>query len=609
MRSWKGELAAIVCASLTTTATAQVQFVDVTKQTGTDGKTYGRGVAFADLDGDGLLDVVAANAGMNIGVFHQLADHTFEDAYAKWGFANDTRAHWGVIAADFDNDGDVDLYILDGGFTAKQPNQLLRNDLATSGVFTDVSSSSGDATISKSTFGGTALDFDRDGLLDVFMSNLGGQGCTLLRNVGGMKFRNVSSGSKIAETGGNYRHCSAGDVDNDGWIDLAVGNYSGNNLVYRNNGDGTFSDVASSCGLATPYKNFGLVLEDFDNDGWMDAYVPKYQTNPTGPSELYLNNGDGTFRDVTSGSGMTGQTDMGHNTNDVDGDGYPDVFIGCGNPSFKDYAKLFLITPDGHGGLVATDASVSSGLNSNGPARAHGSGFGDYDGDGDVDLFENNGGPEGDPNMLEPTWFWQNQGSAHHWLEVDFRGVISNRSAIGARAHVVTSAGRAVHRFRSAGKGFGNTDSPTSNFGIGDDKTIDELFVSWPSGVTQRVLSPAVDQKTSLVETGMLYTGDPRPGAQLTLQTCGPAQHVLDLFVSTETAWTPLPPLGVLELDLPLTMLLDAALDDTGRLDVVLDVPADPSLIGTTFHLQACVHAPSVPDHGVLTNRVDVAIH
>ncbi len=617
-------------AATASSSSAQVQLVDVAPNAGLSISTWGRGVAMGDFDQDGLLDVIAANAGMNNGVWRQKSDHTFQDAYALWGFAADVRAHWGILAADFDNDGDVDVYVLNGGFTTPQTNQLLRNDLSSTGAFTDVSLASGDADLKKSTFGGTTLDYDRDGLVDVFMSNLGGQGCTLLRNLGGMYFLDVTTAAGIAATGGNYRHCSAGDLENDGWIDVAVGNYYGFNLVYHNNGDGTFTDVAATCGLSSRDRNFGLVLEDFDNDGWMDAYLPKYQQKPTGPSLLFLNNGDGTFRDVTTGSGMTGQTDMGHNTGDIDGDGYPDIFIGTGAPSKKEYDKLFLITPNGSGGLTATDVSSSSGLTANGPTRAHGSSFGDYDGDGDVDLYQNNGGPEADPNMLEATFLWQNQGNGNAWLEVDLLGVRSNRSAIGARARVHCTSGRDVYRFRSAGKGFGNTDSPTIHFGLGGDLSLDELFVTWPSGITQRLLAPAIDQRIAMVETGLLLEGDPTPGATLTMRACGPANDFVDLLMSTTTGWTPWPGVGVLELGVPYQTIVSGPLNAAGLGSLQIVIPNNPALIGTVFHLQALVHTPtsqdghrsppsSPPPSGknprppnytaLLTNCIDVAIH
>ncbi len=583
---------------------AQVSFVNVAPQTGTTNPSFGRGAGMVDLDGDGLLDLIASNAGMQNGVFRQLPDHAFQDAYALWGLAPDNRAHWGVLVADFDNDGDPDLYFLNGGFTASQANQILRNDLGSTGTFTDVSAASGDGDLEGSTFGGTALDYDRDGMLDIFLSNNGTEGCNLLRNLGGLVFANVSNAAGISQSGDSHRHCSSGDMDNDGWIDVAVGTSNGPNLLYRNNGNGTFTDIAASAGVVAPGDNFGLVLEDFDNDGWMDLYLPIYQAEPTGPSRLFLNHKDQTFTDVTAGSGMTGQTDMGHNTGDVDGDGYPDVFIGTGSPTNVYPDVLFLIAPNGSGGLVATDVSASSGILSEGPTRCHGSAFGDYDADGDVDMYLNNGGPEKAPSMLEPNFFWQKQGNANAWLELRLQGVLSNRSAAGARAVARTSSGREVHRQLTVGKGFGNTDSPVLHFGLGAETAVTRLVVSWPSGITQTRLSPPAFTVQSMVETGLRIQGNAAPGSTITLESAGKPGFRSEIFASATTQSVPLPKYGgILELGLPLFPVASLVLDAGGLHPLPVLIPNDPSLSGLTVYLQAWTHPAGQSAEGTLTNR------
>lgn len=511
---------------------AQVTFRDCAGETGTRHPGFGRGSAMVDLDGDGLLDIIAGNDGLPNGFLRQLPDHTFESVNADWGIADDDRATYGVLVADFDNDGDPDVYFINGGFEGIQANQLLRNALDTAGVFTDVSDFAGDAAVPAQNFGGTALDYDRDGDLDIFLTVVRqpgvGQPCMLLRNDLDLIFSDVSSAAGLLETG-DYRHCSSGDLDNDGWIDVAVGNEGGPNRLYRNNRDGTFADVAAFAGVESPRDNFGLVLEDFDNDGWMDVYVPKYQPYPTGPSQLFRNNRDGTFTNVTAGSGMTGQTDMGHNTGDLDGDGYPDIFIGTGNPSFADYDVLFLITPDGAGGLLATDVSDSSGITSNGPTRGHGAPFGDYNQDGFIDLFVNNGGVPSLPETIEPSFLWQNQGNDNRWTALRLIGVVSNRTAVGTRSVAVTSSGREVHRYLDVGSGFANTDSPVQHYAIGLEAEVDRIEISWPSGNRQTVLGPPMGRITDVTECvvpGYLNPGDAEQDGDLDLadfslfQTC-----------------------------------------------------------------------------------------
>jgi hypothetical protein len=340
----------------------------------------------------------------------------------------------------------------------------------------------------------------------------------------------------------------------------------------------------------------------------MDAYVPKYQVRPTGPSLLFLNNGDGTFRDVSAGSGIGGQADMGHNVADVDADGFPDVFIGTGNPSKKMLDYLLLVTPDGAGGLLVNDVSDASGIRANGPTRCHGSSFADYDDDGDVDLFANNGGPEADPTMLETSFLWQNQGGERAWFEAGLRGVISNRSAVGARAVVRGESGREVHRFLSAGKGFGNTDGAVLHFGLDDESDLEEMLVTWPSGIPQRLLRPDVRTRVDLVETGLILSGTPAPGAALTLDACGPAGDRVHVFVAAATTWLEVPGIGVLEVLPPLIEILVQDLDGSGRTAFAIDVPDDPALSGQTFQLQSWIVPPDLSSPGTLTNRIEVLI-
>jgi hypothetical protein len=487
-----------------TQLSAHVTFTDQAPTTGTSAPSYGRGAAMVDIDGDGLLDLVAANDSMRNHFYRQRSDHTFADVSNDWGIA-DEQASWAVLVADFDNDGDNDVYFVNGGFPG-QPNRLLRNDIGTTGALTDVSNESGDANVDTRTVSGTALDYNRDGLLDIFCSGADSHNF-LLRNEGGLVFTDVSASAGMTESG-SHRHCSIGDYNNDGWIDIAVGDFFEENVLYRNNADGTFTDVAAEAGVESPIENFGLVLEDFDNDGWMDIYVPKYRyiedpPVPHEPSQLFRNNGDGTFTDVTEGSGMTAQTDMGHNTGDVDADGYPDIFIGTGHPGFMADDLLLLIRPDGAGGLVANDVSDSSGITSNGPTRCHGIAMGDYDQDGYVDIYTNNGGPPSGPEQLQENFLWRSDGNVNNWTALQLEGVCSNRTAVGARTVAILDSGREVHRMLRVGNGFGNTSSHIQHYGMNANETVNRIDIYWPSGIVQTVVSPPMQQVTQVREQRM----------------------------------------------------------------------------------------------------------
>ncbi|MEP0846379.1 MAG: VCBS repeat-containing protein [Phycisphaerae bacterium] len=493
----------LIGAALSAPCGAQMFFNDAGPAAGVNSIGYGRGAAMVDLDGDGLLDIVATYAGMPASFFRQRSDHTFELANSAWGIPGDAAQKWGVVVADFDNDGDPDVFFPTGGFLAYEPDILLRNDLNMLGVFTDVSVDAGDVWLLSKNFGATALDYNRDGLLDIFVTvSDASRQCLLLRNDGGLHFTDVSASAGISAAG-QYRHCSSGDFNNDGWWDIAAGNEVSSNLLYRNNGNGTFTDVAVPAGVGSPLANFGLVLEDFDNDGWMDIYVPKYQVTPLVSSQVCRNNGNGTFSDLSLAAGMTGQADMGHNTGDLDSDGFPDIFIGTGSPPQPYLDVLFRMTVDAAGRWHATDVSKESGILKNGPTRCHGIAMGDYDQDGDVDVFACNGGPSNGENTIETAFLWQNAGNAHHWVGLRLHAVVSNRSAVGARAVAVTASGRKVFRALRAGNGFANTDSPVLHFGLGAETQVARIEIFWPSGMVQAIAEPAIDQVTEVYEAGI----------------------------------------------------------------------------------------------------------
>jgi hypothetical protein len=587
---------------------AQVVFSDQAPATGTSNPSFGRAAVMVDFDGDGLLDLMAVNSGMDNAFFRQLPDQGFESVNGAWAIAPDLRAHWGALATDFDGDGDPDVYVINGGFSATESNQVLRNDLAGAGVFTDVGASSGDGALVSQNFGGAALDQDLDGDLDIFLTTTNDARCVGLRNDGGMSFTDVSSAAGLVEIGDN-RHCSAGDFDNDGWVDVAVGVADGENRLYRNLGDGTFLDVAGPAGVASTPRSFGLVLEDFDNDGWLDVFEPKYQpTQVTMISQLFLNDRDGTFTNVSAGAAMTGQSDMGHNTGDVDGDGYPDIYIGTGHPTFEALDLLYLMTPDGSGGLASQDVSDSSGITSIGETRCHGMAFGDYDGDGDMDIYANNGGPEQQPDTLEENALWQNQGNGNGWLSLRLEGVLSNRSAVGARAAATTTAGRQVHRALEVGTGFANTDSPILHFGIGGDAGVTQIELRWPSGMTQTLLKPTLGALTDVTETGMRLTGTPSLGATVSLDLAGPAGHEALIFASLDTIYAPLPKYGgIWQLADPLFEFLVLGLGP-GVASVPFQIPNDPGLSGVTAYFQSWIHEPGVSPGGTISGLVPIAI-
>ncbi len=478
---------------------------DVAYQAGVESVGFGRGAAMVDFDRDGRLDLLSLNGGGPDFVYRQLADHSFQEVTMAWGFdyaGAATAQSWAAVAADFDGDGDPDVFIGTGGFYEQESNRLLRNDLATLGRFTDVTGASGAAQNASKAFGAAALDYDNDGLLDLFYTEAfdeSGSSLHLLRNLGGLVFQEVTQSAGIS-IGGQFRGCSAGDFDNNGWMDIAVGHQGGPNVLLRNLGDGTFDDVAGPLGVATPGPNFGMNLEDFNNDGWLDIYIPQ---RPAAGSagKLFMNTGAG-FVDISTSVGFENVQEMGHNTGDIDSDGYPDIFIGSGSMTIPDDDILWGIVPGGEG-VVARNLTATSGMDSTFAARTHGSVFGDYDDDGDVDLYVNNGGPSGEQTQ-EANKLFRNAGGPQRWIKVHLKGIVSNSDGIGARASLYTVAGKRIERHKTAGRGFGNTDSPVLFFGLGKDLSdIDRIELLWPSGIQQTVIAPAVSQTLPVFETGI----------------------------------------------------------------------------------------------------------
>jgi tetratricopeptide (TPR) repeat protein len=496
------------------------RFHDVAAPAGFDAVLSAGGIVVDDFTGDGRFDIVTStmdNCG-SMQLFVANGDGTFTNRSAESGLAGQFGA-LNVVHADYDNDGCADLLALRGGWQRlPQRKSLLKNDCR--GRFTDVTEEAGLAAVRTSTQTAVWIDIDNDGWLDLF-AGAEGAAAQLFHNRGDGTFADIAREAGVARVAFT-KGVAAADYDNDGWADLYVSNYGGRNFLYRNNGDRTFTEMAEAARVAGPELGFATWFFDFDNDGWQDLLAVSYVMSVddlvrdyTGvphngvPTRLYRNMGDGTFRDVSAAAGFTRVwMPMGANFGDVDNDGWLDLYMGMGNPSYvSTVGSILLRNRDGREFVDVTASSGTGELH-----KGHGVAFADLDDDGDQEIvFEVGGATPGDRHAAR---LFENPGHGHHRLSIRLQGSTSNRSALGARIVVATTdtAGRRreIHRTVTSGGSFGG--SPLrQHVGVGSSPRPVDIEVWWPaSGTRQHFDSVAVNRQITIVEGAMTYIDETR---------------------------------------------------------------------------------------------------
>ncbi|HMB71197.1 MAG TPA: CRTAC1 family protein [bacterium] len=502
------------------------RFTDRATAAGLTTSNHAGGAAVDDFDGDGFLDIVTTTSfpsGQML-YYRNRGDGTFEERTEAAGLLGQVGG-LNLVHADYDNDGHLDLLVLRGGWLfaeGRHPRSLLRN--RGDGTFEDVTETAGLGETYPSQTAAFA-DYDLDGDLDLFIGNEaflrseideGDVGWTvpdgedlpypsqLFRNEGDGTFTDVAEAAGVT----NLRYakgCAWGDYDGDGDPDLCVSNQWGRNRLYRNGGDGTFTDVAPALGLEAPTFSFPAWFWDYDDDGALDLFIASYgggQNNTVrsyvkpslglGRNALYRNRGDGTFTNEAAAAGLTTLTlTMGANFADVDGDGALDFYLATGTPVFDALVPNVLYTGDGSGGFVDATSAAGLGL----LQKGHGVAFGDLDNDGDEDLFLQSGG-----FFVYDTFFnglFENPGHGNRWITLRLEGVQSNRWGVGSRIRVtVEEAGerRDLHRWVGAAGSFGSS-SLQQEIGLGRADRIVAVEVDWPaSDVRQRFEDVPMDR-------------------------------------------------------------------------------------------------------------------
>jgi hypothetical protein len=495
------------------------RFTDVAVDAGLMSVASAGGVIVDDFTNDGRLEVLTSSFDScgPMSLFRRGDDGLFRNVAEEAGLGGQLGG-LNLIQADYNNDGCLDVLVLRGGWEAPQRKSLLKNNC--DGTFTDVTAASGLAHPASSTQTAVWVDIDNDGFIDLFVGNED-RPAQLFRNRGDGTFEDIAQTAGVDRVAFT-KAVAAADYDNDGYADLYVTNLGGGNFLYRNNRDGTFTDVAESAGVLGPERGFPSWFFDYDNDGWPDLFVSSYYLSvdetarayldlprnaPT--MRLYRNLGNGRFADVTAQVGLDKVfMPMGANFGDIDNDGFLDIYLGTGSPSYAALVPSVLLR--NRNGTSFVDVTVSSGTGE--LHKGHGVAFADLDHDGDLEIvFEVGGATPGDAHALR---LFENPGHGNDWLGLRLVGVTSNRGAIGARITVTVDTDgshRAIHRTVNSGGSFGA--SPLQqHIGLGRDARTVTVEVWWPASDTrQRFASVPKNQVLEIHELAKEYQTLDRP--------------------------------------------------------------------------------------------------
>ncbi|MGA7313818.1 MAG: CRTAC1 family protein [Silvibacterium sp.] len=498
-------------------------------------ETMGTGVGWIDYDQDGLMDLYFVQSAatdiykpphpLRSALYHNNGDGTFTDVTDKAGVGGEGHYGQGVAVGDFDNDGWPDLYVTGYGRAVLYHNNH-------DGTFTDVTAKAGVADDGQWSTSAGWFDYDKDGWLDLVVTNYiewtpknnlwcgerrpgyrsycnpnnyKGEKTKLYHNNHDGTFTDVSDKSGVGKPESKGMGVVLADFNNDGWPDIAIANDTWPNFLFLNNHDGTFKDVSLISGLAVSEDGkyeagMGIDAADVDGDGLLDVYITHLDLEL---NRLYHNNGDETFTDDTFASGIGNKailmSGIAAKFIDYDNDGWPDILQL--NGAMLDNVNLYhsevsykepLLMFRNLGKGHFDKVSDSLGPDFMRPVAGRGLATADFDNDGDIDIAVNVRGDY--PELLR-----NDGGNANHWLEVLLIGTKSNRDGTGSVLKL-TSEGFAQVKQAVGGTSYMSASDPRIHFGLGKRSKIESLVITWPSGQVDKLTNVAVDQIIAVKE-------------------------------------------------------------------------------------------------------------
>lgn len=474
------------------------------------------GTCLDDFNQDGFIDVFVTGFGINeqCHLFLNDGNGSFKDGTESAGLLGIVGG-LNCIHADYNNDGFRDIFVLRGAWfrtEGNHPNSLLKNN--GDGTFSDVTKSAGLLTFHPTQTASWA-DFNKDGFLDLFIGNEttpeASHTSELFQNNGDGTFTEVAAKVGLDDINAFIKGAVWGDINNDGWPDLFLSQYNGENYLFKNT-NGKFSEITEKAGVKGPVGSFPCWFWDVNNDGYQDLFVSGYdmayrnvlvdqyvQDLEGGNSTLshpaiYINNGDETFANQTKAYNLSqAMYPMGCNFGDLDNDGYLDFYLATGCPDFTAVVpnRMFR-NVDGKRFEEVTSAGGFGHVQ-----KGHGVGFADLDNDGDQEIYAVMGGAYSADKFTNI--LFENPGFDNNWIVIELEGVTTNKDGLGSRIELELNNGRKLYRIVSTGGSFG-ASSIQQEIGLGKSDRIKTLSIYWQNGDLQVFKDLAVNQKIHILE-------------------------------------------------------------------------------------------------------------